>query len=121
MAEGAFSHPPCPQCEQPPARREYLDPTTRWVVRLRHCEDHLVDFAVVLQMNTAMGWRDVTRFSVAHSNFHQYRYSWNTRYNHRRELGLLNTVEDVEQAYTQVTNWAYTQVEQFVSDWREGL
>ncbi|MPZ67358.1 MAG: hypothetical protein GEU83_18260 [Pseudonocardiaceae bacterium] len=121
LEEGSYSHPWCEQCE-PTGFKSYLDSDTRWVTRMRHCQGNLVDFSLLLQVNWAGHWRFVTRFSVAHANFHQIRWFRDTPpdQQQRRTHFLLDTREQIDSAYQQAVDRSYPGTAGYIHAWEVG-
>ena len=118
LDEGQFKHSPCDQCLEPPPTRTVLAPDVQLILRRRWCKSQLVDFHLVIQTADATGWRPVARFSMAHSNFHLNQYSWDPRRKTVKVIGLIDRVEQVEEAYREATTIAYSRLRELLQNWR---
>lgn len=97
--------------------KNQIDGNTRWVLRSRFCADGLVDFAVLLEVREPLGWQQVTRYSVAHANFHQY-LPTRRRRPHRHEFGPINSRADVDRAYDVALRQGLDRTEYWLEEWR---
>jgi hypothetical protein len=118
LEQGKYKHSPCPTCNEPAPTRTVLASDVQLILRRRWCGDALVDFQLVLQTNDATGWRPVARFSMAHSNFHLVRTSWDPRRRVVEVIGLIDRQEQVEEAYRIAIEHAYSRIEELLRDWR---
>lgn len=118
LDEGQFKHTACPQCVEPPPTRTVLVPDVQLISRRRWCNDQLVDFHLVVETVDATGWRPVARFSMAHSNFHLNQYSWDPRRKTVKVIGLIDQVEQVDEAYRKAVTIAYSRLQELLQNWR---
>jgi hypothetical protein len=118
LDQGHYRHSPCPRCDEPPPLRTVLAPEVQLITRRRWCTDQLVDFHLVVETIDATGWRTVARFSMAHSNFHLVKYSWDPRRKVYVRFGLIDQVEHVSEAYRVATRYAYSRLQELLEDWR---
>jgi hypothetical protein len=118
LDEGRYKHSPCPTCNEPPATRTVLTPDVQLILRRRWCAGRLVDFHLVIQSIDATGWRDVVRFSLAHSNFHRVQLSWNPKRRQDHVFGPIDRHEQVDEAYRIAIRLAYSELETYLRNWR---
>lgn len=120
LEEGSFSHPKCASCIVRPATKIAILVDARWVIRQQLCDGGLVDFSFALQLERPESWRDVARWSVAHGNYHTYRYRWDNPRGLRMSFGLVNGPEDITKAYHHALQHAYPHTEKWLDLWWEG-
>jgi hypothetical protein len=96
--------------------KNYVDRSTRWILRTRFCQGGMVDFSVLLEVREALGWQQVTRYSVAHANFHQYLPSRGRA--HRHEFGPVDGQADVDRAYDIALRDGMDETEYWLEEWR---
>lgn len=88
------------------------------ISRRRWCGGELVDFGLIIQTVDPTGWRDVARFSVAHSNFHLIQYSWDPRKMRVTVVSLIDSQDQVREAYEMAVKLAYSDLETLLANWR---
>lgn len=121
LGEGSYRHATCASCNETTIKN-FLSPTTRWISRVRICDDQIVDFSILLQVLHGGVWRFVTRFSVAHASFHQ--YHWFRRLppdaGQRRGGSLINNQQHLTQAFQQALELSYPETEHYLTRWETG-
>lgn len=120
LQQGQYQHFSCLSCLERAPLKNYLDDSTLWIVRRRRCQGEIVDFSLVLQIKRGSTWRNVTRYSVAHANFHQYVFGIRhpTKPVIRNDFGPLDTHTDLIEAYGLAAQLGLQQTEKWLDTWR---